>query len=173
MTLVEIILVVAIIGIAMGVAVPMVVRKPGPVELRVAAATVQSLIRYARNSSIAKGLPHRLRYDRAAGRFAMEVEENPVESPGEFGVHKLPPSIGKEIKTNAIDVLFQYADVPDKMPRNEDEILFYPDGSTVDTLVSITDRENRRSFTVVVVGATGISFTKEGVVEFGRGRTEE
>jgi type II secretory pathway pseudopilin PulG len=172
MTLVEIILVIGIIGISMGVALPMIVRKPGPVDLRVATATIQSLIRYARNSSIARGLPHRLRYDRGTGRFAMEVEENPVDSPGEYSPHKLPPSIGKEIKKNAIDIVIEYADAPDQPPGAADELLFYPDGSTVDTLVHVTEREDGLSFTVVVVGATGISFTREEVVEFDRGKAK-
>ncbi len=173
MTLVEIILVISIIGISMGVALPMIVRKPGPTELRIAAATIQSLVRYARNSSIARGLPHRLSYDREKGRFSMEVEDSPVDSPGEFTDQKLPPSVGKEIKPGDVDVTIEFGDSPDRRVVNNGEITFYPDGSTVDTLIHVTAREDGRSYTVVIIGATGVSFTKEEVVEFSREKGKE
>lgn len=163
MTFIEIILVIAIIGISMSVAIPMLTRKPGNLELRTAAETVQSLIRYTRNSSIVKAKKHKIRFDRDKARLVVEAEESPIDSPGVYEKHKLPTSVGREIDPKQMEIVFRFVGIPDERPGNEGEILFYPDGSSSDTLIYVVNKENGRACTIALAGATGISFLRKEI----------
>lgn len=159
-TLVEMILVITIIGIALGVVVPKLNRSTGVTELRLGAQTTASLVRFARNSAISRGLRYRLVYDRGERRFRVEVEEDPFEAPEEFKAERLPMGLENEAHSEGIDVEVTFLEVGNGEVMEPDTLTFLPDGSTRDAFIYLRGPKER-TYTVAVVGPTGACVVAE------------
>jgi prepilin-type N-terminal cleavage/methylation domain-containing protein len=163
-TLVELVLVVTIIGIAVAVVAPRIKRSGGITEIRVGARTTASLVRFARNSAVSRGLRHRLVYDRTERCFRVEVENDPFDAPEEFKEERLPAGVGDGGHSPDIELEITYLDA-----GNTDEVFqpdtltFLPDGSTRDVFVYLRGPKNQ-AYTVAVVGPTGAIMVAEGEI---------
>lgn len=163
-SLLELVLVVTIIALALGIVGPRLTRPKGPTELRLGARTAASLVRFARNAAVSRGLRHRLVYDRVESRFRVEVEEDPFESPDEYREDPLPRGLGDEIRSPEIDVRIEFpASGRSDEDFQPDTLIFLPDGSTRDAFIYLRDGK-QRTCTVMVVGVTGACVVAEGEV---------
>jgi type II secretion system protein H len=152
-TLVELIVVVAIIAVLAGMTVP---RLLGPVErmqLRVPARHLLAMARYARDYAATRGCECRLEIDQAAGQYALRAASDP-NRPDEF-----TPLRTTEVKPGRLARSIRFGRIRISSPGRHEQadaarcVTFRPDGRCDAAIIEITD--GRRTYSLVILPDTG------------------
>lgn len=174
-TLIEILLVLAIIGILSAVVVPSVVRSMGSNQRRMAVRTVVATGRYARSMAVLKQVPVILEFDLAShqvrvGRAgALPVAVAP--EPDEFGLSE-PPAATNAVLVGVDDVFLERSLAPIELEAvtverdEEDEVAgervrvrYDVNGRCTPYRVVLVDREKKRI--IVTIDALASSQIEE------------
>ena len=150
-TLVEMIVVVAIVGVLAGMIVPRLTGASGATKLRVPARQLLALARYARDYAATRCCRCRLRIDRSARCFGLLRPDEDGDA-DDFRPLKSPAGRPITLPPNVRFGQVRIADSPDGTEQR-DAITFHPDGSGDGAIVEITD--GRHTYSLVVLPDTG------------------
>ncbi len=183
-TLMELLLVLALLTVLTGIAWPLISRAYVNIKLRNAAEQIQAAWGKARVQAISTGLPHVFRFEMQAGDYSVvpwqdenaDLEAAMPISAKSFDVAipsatttysgaatttgpKLPENMifskldrGSDSRTMAADAQLSSAGITATSPP----VVFYPDGTSSDAVLTITNRTGRY-ITVNVRGLTGVT----------------
>lgn len=151
-SLLELILVIALMGVLSGVTVPILRNSVDSHRMSMAASTMAEAVRYTRSTCISKSLRGRLVIETDPPNVHLELEEDPLNAPGTFTEARLPfrmqGILGREVRSIAIQ---------EKTPTGFEEaqnISFFPDGRCTDAFLYLRGN-NARCYTIAVVGISG------------------
>lgn len=134
-TLLEITLVIAILGIVLGVVVPRL-RDPGQAELKAQARRLVMTFRLVRSEAVLHGTPFRLNFDLDEGRYwitSAEGDEGLEDGLGTLGALARGAVLKEPVAF--VDVAFPYLGA--KVNRGQVYTMFYPDGSIDITVIRL------------------------------------
>jgi prepilin-type N-terminal cleavage/methylation domain-containing protein len=163
-TLVEVLVVIAVLGVLSTMIVPRLGGAAGPRRLRESARQLLTAARYARDYASAHRAACRLAIDVDGQRYALLCQVDPEHRPGEFG-----PVADASGRTERLAPPVRFGKVwiePrrrfDGMPPPEGGITFDPLGQSDAAIVELTD--GRQSFCLLTSPSTGRVRLVEGVV---------
>lgn len=153
-TLFELVMVITIMGIMTGMALPSFRNVMQGRALQDTAQSIANILRYARSESIQRSAVSIVRFDAESGLIEFAIESNPLQQPGSFEARPMPFPPPKSLQEPATVKIagIEKAELFAASPENE--IRFTPSGSTSDTLITLVD-PNQRVYTVGIVGLTG------------------
>ncbi len=161
-TLMELLLVIALIAVLAGVTVPVFRYTAQGFRIRSTASTLAETIRYARSTSVTRSVRGKLQFVSQPPAMALEMEDDPLQAPGTYNEiqlpHRMQDVLGKGIK---------HVDVKEKTAtgfEETDTIEFFPDGRCTDTFLYLYG-EDDSVHTVAVVGISGQVMLFEGEVD--------
>lgn len=138
LTFVELLLVIAIIGVMTAVAVPQIKKTLESYELENFVKDIYYLTYYLQSDAISLGKIHRLNINKDSGEFQADYRDNSqfVNLKGRHGkVFKAPQDITISVE-----------------PAERRFVFFYPDGSTDKVSINFTGR-NKNKISLVIQGA--------------------
>ena len=141
-TFIELMLVTVIIGIIISISTPLFQRTFDAIQLENLAANLTKLMQYSREKAIVERLQYRIVFDIYRGQYRLEVEEDPLNNPGEF--YRLKSRWGKE---NSIP-----EGISLEMEKNA--INFYPDGRISQSTIYLTNK-NGKTYTLITERTLG------------------
>ncbi len=153
-TLMELVMVITLMGVMMGMAIPSFRNLMSSQELKNAAQGISNIIRYARSEAIQRSAQTKVVFDAEAGGLLFSVETDPFLQPGVFTEERTPFPVPKQLREPAAIKIASFEKQSLYGGLEENELLFSPDGSTSDALLVLVD-ETQRAYTVGVVGLTG------------------
>ena len=141
-TLVEMLVVLAIIAMLLAISVPFTAGFGKSLRLKTAARAILSTLRVAKSNAITYREEQKVIFDVQKGEYWIEDSDRRIFEQK----RRLPSSIEFRLK----------GDASDPVTFEEDTVIFYPTGSVKGTSGSITITDNKGdSKTVTIVGSTG------------------
>jgi prepilin-type N-terminal cleavage/methylation domain-containing protein len=155
-TLVELMLVVTIIAIMAGAAIPNFSGFLKTSTIKHATNTLAQIIRYTRSLSIEQSAVTKLTLDQETGRIEVLIETDPLNIPGQYEPVRLPIQYPREYRQKVTIGEFQKQTLNPQPQENQtpNEITFQPSGMTTDTFIYISDQYDQ-VYTIGIVGLTG------------------
>ena len=153
-TLMELVMVITLMGIMMGMAIPSFRNVLTSQELKNASQAIGNIIRYARSEAIQRSAQTKILLDSEAGGILFSIEIDPFMQPGIFEEQRTPFPSPKQLREPATIKIASFEKQSLYGGLEENELLFSPNGSTSDALLTLVD-ETQRVYTVGVVGLTG------------------
>ena len=141
-TLIELLLVMLIIAVLVGMAVPLLSRTYSSIKLESLALNMRKLMVYGREKAMSTGTRYRVSFDRDFDRYRLEAEGEAVTGVREFT--RLEGKPGR----------FNYVPEGISVSADRNEILIYPDGTMDPVEIALTDRSGR-SYVLEVLEGTG------------------
>lgn len=153
-TLMELVMVITIMGIMMGMAIPSFRNVLTSQELKNAAQAISNIIRYARSEAIHRSAQTKIIFDSEAGGVLFSIETDPFTQPGVFTEERTPFPPPKQLREPATIKIASFDKQTLYGGLEDNELLFAPNGSTSDSLICLVD-ENQRTYSIGIVGLTG------------------
>lgn len=144
-TLVEMLVVLAIIGMLLGISIPFTSQFGKGLRIKTAARAISSTLRLARSDAITYRKKHIAFFDVEKGEYWVENAEGEIAEKK----RRLPSSIEFKLSSDA-------EEETDPITFEDDKIVFYPTGGIEGTSgsITITDKQGT-SKTISVIGSTG------------------
>jgi len=158
-TLVELMVVVVLISISAVLVMPRLFGVLQGQNLQGSAETVQSILRYTHSLALSQGLNYKLGFDTQRRKFFLESENDPLESPGEYEQVIWPRSISSKLGKG---INIGFFDQSESSPVEMEEIHFFPDGSSRDSVIYVSDEEGENHFTLFLIGPSGKTVLRRG-----------
>lgn len=146
--MIELLLVMLIIAVLVGMAVPLLSRTYSSVRLETLALNMRKLMVYGRDRALSTGLRYRLAFDRDFGGYVLEVEGGPASRARGFAKIEGKPGRFKSVPAGI------------SVTCARTEIVIYPDGSIDPVEIALTDRSGR-SYTLRASDGTGRVYVYE------------
>lgn len=151
-SMMELLMVIALMGMLVGVTVPIFRGTVEGQRLPMVAGTLAETIRYARSTCVTRAARGRLVIAAEARTMHLEVEENPLDAPGSYTTLQLPYRMRDVLGKGILNI--QIKQRTPKGLETAEQIDFMPDGRCTDTFVYLYGA-NDRIYTVSVVGISG------------------
>lgn len=151
-TLLELLLVLALMGILTGVTIPIFRGTQQSHRFRTSVSTLSEAVRYARSTCITRAARGRLALKSDPLDLYLELEENPLEAAGTFVPTRLPYRMRDVLRRGVKKMV-----VREKTPSGLEEtdgIRFYADGRCSDSFIYLLGPDEE-VYTIAVVGITG------------------
>lgn len=127
-TLIELILVLALLAVVLGVAAPSLARFFHARKLDEEAQRFLALTRYGQSRAVSEGVPMVLWVDPDAGAYGLEAETSYTGEDPRAIEFEVDPSVRVEVETRADDVWRQAWEQTRRIAGNKPAIRFTPDG---------------------------------------------
>lgn len=165
-TIVEILVVVAIISVLATVTVPRMYAGRSKSRLRGAARRLLVTAQYARDFATTRRCECRLIIDSDRQRYSMLYQKDPQHNPSEFtllgtGLGKAQ-NLGKNLEFGKLRIAPRQGLDPDQPPKEVGYITFDPTGQADAAVLEITDGTN--TYSLLIVPYTGYAKLTEGTV---------
>ena len=165
-TIVEILVVVAIISLLATVTVPRMYGGRSKTRLRGAARRLLVTAQYARDFAITRRCQCRLVFDSDKQRYSLFYQKDPQHDPNEFvplgtGLGK-PQGLGKSLSFARLRIAPRQGLDPDQPPKEVGYVTFEPTGQADAAVLEITDGTD--VYSVQIAPYTGYAKLTEGTV---------